>query len=131
MPSNRREYMREYMRAKRAQDKARGRVKGGDATPVVDTSDTSTAFNVSRETPIAVVRLSPLVTREEVAAFKRAEYERVKPAFLAAPDDDCASCGHDRQTYHLNADGKCWAPAPHKRSRRCECPAFLDPAEPF
>jgi hypothetical protein len=42
-----------------------------------------------------------------------------KPAFLAAPDDDCAACGHDRQTVHIE---KC---------RICGCPEFVAVEEPF
>lgn len=52
-----------------------------------------------------------------------------RPSFLAAPDDDCAACGHDRQSYHLTADGTCAFPtAPRSR---CGCPAFVDTADPF
>lgn len=128
---------------------------GSDETPVSDTVDTSTAAacvpvphhwcsthqqrlvterqcaaTVSRETPIDVIPLPYEVTPEQIA-FKRAEYERIKPSFLAAPDDDCAACGHDRQTYHLNAGGVCRAPAPNTRSRRCDCPSYVSAAEPF
>jgi hypothetical protein len=43
-------------------------------------------------------------------------------AGLAAPDDDCVACGHDRQGMHMSRpDGRC----------RCGCPAFVDSAEPF
>lgn len=80
--------------------------------------------------PIGVIPLPMDVTPEQIA-FKRAEYERIKPSFLAAPDDDCAACGHDRQTYHLNTGGVCWAPAPNTRSRRCDCPSYVSAAEPF
>ena len=54
-----------------------------------------------------------------------------KKKLLTAPDDDCAACGHDRQTYHLNAGGVCWAPAPNTRSRRCGCPSYVSAEEPF
>ena len=118
MPSNRREYMRDYMRQKRAADKARGRdVKGGE-TPVSNALDMSHAADVSRE------------TRDILPVLPRGQ-EKVRPSFLAAPDDDCAACGHDRQQYHLNAGGVCWAPAPNTRSRRCDCPTYVSAAEPF
>lgn len=50
--------------------------------------------------------------------------------FLSAPDDDCASCGHDRHAYHLG--GVCTCPVGPRR--KCGCPAFvaaLDMIEPF
>lgn len=50
-----------------------------------------------------------------------------RPSFLAAPDDDCAACGHDRQFYHLG--DKCSYPMTTRA--RCGCPAFVDSAEPF
>ena len=49
------------------------------------------------------------------------------PPFLAAPDDDCKACGHDRQSYHLA--GTCAFPL--DRRHRCGCPQFVDAAEPF
>lgn len=123
-----------YMRAWRAEKKRKQQESQGlqepgatptHETPVADTVDTSTAV-----APEAIIPLPYDVTPEQVA-FKRAEYERIKPSFLAAPDDDCAACGHDRQTYHLNAGGVCWAPAPNTRSRRCDCPSYVSAAEPF
>ncbi len=48
-------------------------------------------------------------------------------AGLAAPDDDCMSCGHDRQSYHL--DGPCRMPTGPRA--RCGCPVFVSSAEPF
>lgn len=48
--------------------------------------------------------------------------EPVRPSFLAAPDDDCLACGHDRQNWHLT--GRCMAPV--GRRNVCACPAFLE-----
>jgi len=52
---------------------------------------------------------------------------RPRPSYVAAPDDDCMACHHDRQSYHLN--GVCTAAVTYRG--RCGCPAFVDPAEPF
>jgi hypothetical protein len=45
----------------------------------------------------------------------------VRPSFLAAPDDDCLACEHDRQAYHL--DGRCTFPV--GRRQQCGCPGFV------
>ena len=44
-----------------------------------------------------------------------------RPSFLAAPIDECAACGHDRQSFHLA--GPCQAPAGR---RRCGCEPFVE-----
>lgn len=54
-----------------------------------------------------------------------------RPSFLAAPDDDCGACGHDRQAWHLPADAPCRAPAPYAPGGTCRCPAFVDATDPF
>ena len=54
-----------------------------------------------------------------------------RPSFLAAPDDDCGACGHDRQAYHLPAELPCRGPAPYARGGACRCPAFVDSSDPF
>lgn len=38
-----------------------------------------------------------------------------------APNDECANCGHDKQSFHLG--GKCEFPL---GTRRCPCPAFVE-----
>jgi hypothetical protein len=53
-----------------------------------------------------------------------------RPSFLAAPDDDCGVCGHDRQSYHLGPTCTMGVLRGGRRSF-CGCPAFVDPAEPF
>lgn len=53
----------------------------------------------------------------------------VRPAFLSAPDDDCAACGHDRQAFHLPADLPCRGPSATRKS--CGCPSFVDSSDPF
>jgi hypothetical protein len=82
-----------------------GRLRGG------------TVIHAPVDSPVDVSTPSTPVT---AAAAARAHTGR--PAFLAAPDDDCVACGHDRQEMHMSRpDGKC----------RCGCPAFVDSAEPF
>lgn len=102
------EEAREYMRRYRAQQ--RGATHGA-------TSDAE-GVTAADKTPVSQV----LDTSSAAATDWRAK-------LLAAPNDDCAGCGHDRQSFHL--DGSCRAPMPHTKGRRCGCETFIDPAEPF
>lgn len=90
-------------------------VREEDLPPLTGVSgaliDTHGSTDIADWTP----KPQPLTSAQRVAAG------------LAAPDDDCASCGHDRQGYHL--DGVCRMPTGPRA--RCGCPAFVDPAEPF
>jgi len=44
---------------------------------------------------------------------------RVKPSFLAAPDEDCV-CGHDRHAYHVSGACGAWV-----NRKRCDCQGFM------
>lgn len=72
-------------------------------------------YSVFDPRPEGQKKYAPLTSAQKVAAG------------LAAPDDDCAACGHDRQFYHLG--DKCSYPMTSRA--RCGCPAFVDSAEPF
>lgn len=99
--------------------------QGPHATPWVDTQ-------VDMSTSIAAGLVDLVVTHEGVIDMKTGHgFIRGvnRPAFLAAPDDDCAACHHDRQYYHLTLDGKCSYPTGPRT--RCGCLVFIDAAEPF
>lgn len=83
-------------------------------TPVSQGLDTSSGLSAPVPASNAVSGLTPA---------------KIRPSFLAAPDDDCGACGHDRQLFHL--DGACKAPAPHTKTRRCGCETYVNAAEPF
>lgn len=114
--AERAEYMRDYRARKKREEVARAEIEVRVNPPVVDSPldvvDVSTAAPVTHLLPPAK------------------EWLVRRPSFLAAPDDDCGVCGHDRQSYHLGPictmgvirDG---------RRRLCECPAFVDSSEPF
>lgn len=109
---------RERNRRKR-DEKLRLDTTGGQ---MVDRVDTSTTI-ASGETLVFGVDTHGSLDRRDWTPVER----RPKPPFLAAPDDDCGACGHDRQMYHL--DGVCRMPTGPRA--RCGCPAFVDPSEPF
>lgn len=111
--ADRRAYMREYMKARRAAEKAGQRPsKQAHETPEVDEVDTSTSQ------PVEVIELGPAPTPATVAA--------IKAPFLRALVDDCLTCGHE---WHSNEDGGCKA-ATGPRDR-CGCKAYLDAGTPF
>lgn len=132
MKARTRDEQREYMRRYRAEKKAaqqmskslaEGATAGVTAHMVdiqLDEVDTST--NPTSRMLDAMI----LAT----AASRMSSAQRIA-AGLAAPDDDCGACGHDRQSYHLTVSGKCQAPLGTGRAQFCGCPAFVDPAEPF
>ena len=63
------------------------------------------------------------VTPAEYAAAHKTEIDALKALpFLSAPNDDCASCDHDRQSWHLGA--VCQFPT--GRRNICGCPAFVE-----
>lgn len=120
-------YQREYRKRKRIE----GRWKAGlqDITPGTDIHAACDARIADLETEIrrltAGVNVGSLVARPPTPSMVVSRATS-KPSFLAAPDDDCSVCGHDRHTYHL---GVCTCPTGPKA--RCGCPAFVSAAEPF
>ena len=140
MPTNRKEYMRQYMADKRAKDRARGTVektsphdvKGATPQPqapqqVAPTAAERWAGGLHDLTATATGFPDGTVELHGGAAPK--SYRSLP--FLSAPDDDCAACGHDRQAYHLPAELPCRGPAPMARGGVCRCPAFVDSGDPF
>ena len=117
MKARTKDEQREYMRAYRARKKAENAAGGPPPvapvkTPVQDTQD------MSRE--ITDVKLYTVgVTRKPM------------PSYLAAPDEACASCTHERHEWHLETP--CRYPV-GPRGRKCGCPVWiapLDDSEPF
>lgn len=109
------DWWREYRRKKKAE-------QSPHATP------TKTPVSQPLDTSSAAVSIATDGTPEMHAHAEQIVTDwRAK--LLAAPNDDCAGCGHDRQSFHL--DGSCRAPVPHTKGRRCGCETFIDPAEPF
>lgn len=108
-------YMRDYRAQKRREAVAMGEIAAPRAQVDSSTVSTPMSTDVSTPSPPAPRKPAQLTLAQKVAAG------------LAAPDDDCAACGHDRQAYHL--DGICRMPTGPRS--RCGCPAFVDSAEPF
>lgn len=132
-----REYMRQYRAQKRGATHGATSDAGGvtavDKTPVSTPLDVSGPPIISTDLGAQVAEAKARLDAEfgTTPPFDFRPQHRIKPSFLAAPDDDCAACGHDRQQYHSNLDGVCIAPAPNTRSRRCGCPSATDASEPF
>ena len=100
MPTNRKEYMREYMARKRAEKKARADAVLLAETPLIDPFPPG-SDRLLDHYPDAPQR--PLV--------------KPKPSFLAAPDDDCSKCSHDRHSsQHVYGPCQAWV-----GKRRCLC----------
>ena len=91
-----------------------------DGAAVFDVERQAKRFEEGLQAP-----LTPILTGHPDGSVQF--HDGRKPGFLAAPDDDCAACGHDRQAYHL--DGICRMPTGPRS--RCGCPAFVDSSEPF
>lgn len=121
------EYMREYRARKRQEQQRAGSIEAG-ATGVTSRSDKTHAACDARiaELEAEVRRLrrqvsTPAVDTSTVPGLEihgiaaqggtagMAQTDPIhRPAFLAAPDDDCAACGHDRHRWVQ--DGVCKAP---------------------
>ena len=73
-------------------------------------------LNKERDIAMAEQGMVPYMSRDTWTKPPRGR----KPAFLAAPDEDCV-CGHDRHSYHLT--GPCTAYIRPKT--KCSCTGFM------
>jgi hypothetical protein len=100
------EEQREYMRGWRAEKKRKQQESQGLAEPVLqprsEAGKTQDKTPVDMSTPVAadVARETSRPTGPSYFPVKP------KPSYLAAPDDECLICHHDRQNTHPNG-GAC------------------------